>query len=105
MNEQQQTEKGLYIASLILGDLQNRLTSTEKQELDTWRQESGGNYKLFEELHDLEMLGNDLNELQSYDPDLAYEKLSQKIFPHTEPAGLDLTCRMIYSVEPESSAA
>jgi transmembrane sensor len=93
MNEQQ-TEKGLYIASLILGDLQNRLTPTEKQELDNWIQENGDNYTLYEHLHDQEKLGKDLNELQSYDPDLAYEKLSQKIFSHMEPAGKRLHFRV-----------
>lgn len=93
MNEQQ-TEKGFYIASLILGDLQNRLTSTEKQELDTWLQENGDNHTLYDDLHDQEKLGNDLNELESYDPDVAYEKLSQKIFPNTEPAGKRLHFRI-----------
>lgn len=93
MNEQQ-TEKGLYIASLILGDLQNRLTPTEKQELDNWLLENGDNYKLYEDLQDQEKLGNDLNELQSYNPDLAYEKLSQKIFPLPEPVGKRLHFRI-----------
>ncbi|MFL5743709.1 MAG: FecR family protein [Niastella sp.] len=93
MNEQQ-TEKGLHIASLLLGDLQNRLTPTEKQELDTWLQENGDNYKLYEDLHNQEKLGNDLNELESYDPDLAYEQLSQKIFPNNEPAGKRLHFRI-----------
>ncbi len=32
-------------------------------------------------LMDQERLGNDLNELQKFDHTLAYEKLSQKIFP------------------------
>jgi ferric-dicitrate binding protein FerR (iron transport regulator) len=79
MNEQQ-TEKGLYIASLIFGDLQDRLTPTEKQELETWLQEDGDNYKLYDHLMDQEQLGNDLNELESYDPDLAFERLSPSIF-------------------------
>jgi len=79
MNEQQ-IEKGFYIVSLILGDLQNRLTPAEKQELQSWLQEDGDNYKLYEDLQDQEKLGYELNEYQSYDPDAAYIKLSQQIF-------------------------
>ncbi|AEV99966.1 hypothetical protein A4D02_25240 [Niastella koreensis] len=97
MNEQQ-AEKGLYIASLILADLQNRLTPAEKQELDSWLQENGDNHILYDDLHDQEKMGNDLNELQSYDPDLAYDKLSQKLFPTNEPAGKRLHFRIWYMV-------
>ncbi|OQP38716.1 hypothetical protein A4H97_18530 [Niastella yeongjuensis] len=94
MNEQQ-TEKGFYIASLILGDLQNRLNPTERQELETWLQENGDNYKLYEDLLDQEKLGNDLNELQSYDPDAAFERLSPRIFTN-EPAGKRLHFRILW---------
>jgi len=96
MNEQQ-TEKGLHIATLILGDLQNSLTPTERQELETWLQENSDNYKLYEDLMNQELLGRDLNELQSYDHQQAYEKLSQKIFP-PEPTGKRLHFRIWYMV-------
>ena len=92
MNEQQ-SEKGLHIVSLILGDLQNSLTPTERQELETWLQESGDNYKLYDHLMDQEKLVNDLNELSSYDPDLAFERLSPRIFTE-EPTGKRLHFRI-----------
>ena len=92
MNEQQ-TEKGFYIAKLILGDMQNSLTPTERQELETWLQENGDNNKLYEDLMDEEKLGRDLNELESYDPYLAFEKLSPQIFTY-EPAAKRLHFRI-----------
>jgi ferric-dicitrate binding protein FerR (iron transport regulator) len=92
MNEQQ-TEKGFYIASLILGDMQNSLTATERQELEAWLQENGDNNKLYEDLMDQEKLGSDLNELESYDPQLAFEKLSPMIFTN-EPAAKRLHFRI-----------
>jgi transmembrane sensor len=79
MNEQQ-IEKASHIASLIVGDMQNKLSTDERQELNAWLQENGDNYLLYEELMDEEKLGNDLNELHNYDHTQAYEKLSQKIF-------------------------
>lgn len=80
MNEQH-IEKISHIASLIVGDMQDKLTSDQRQELNTWLQENGDNYLLYEELMDEEKLGNDLNELHKYDPARAYEKVTQKIFP------------------------
>lgn len=92
MNEQH-IEKASYIASLILEDLKDGLTPTERQELDTWLQENDDNYKLYEELMDQDMLMNDLNEMKTYDHQVAYEKLSQKIF-HPEPPGRRLYFRI-----------
>lgn len=80
MNEQH-IEKISHIASLIVGDMQDKLTSDERQELNAWLQENSDNYLLYEELMDQEKLGNDLNELHKYDPLRAYENLAQKIFP------------------------
>lgn len=80
MNEQQ-IEKISHIASLIVGDMQDKLTTDQRQELNSWLRENGDNYLLYEELMDQEKLGDDLNELHKYDPNLAYEKLTQKIFP------------------------
>lgn len=80
MNEQQ-IEKISHIASLIVGDMQDNLTTDERQELNAWLQENGDNYLLYEELMDQEKLGTDLNELHKYDPSRAYERLTQKIFP------------------------
>ncbi|MCS3798819.1 FecR family protein [Niastella sp. OAS944] len=80
MNEQQ-IEKISHIASLIVGDMQDSLTTDERQELNAWLQENGDNYLLYEELMDQEKLGTDLKELNKYDPSRAYERLTQKIFP------------------------
>ncbi len=49
MNEQQ-IEKVSHIASLIVGDLQDKLTADERQELNAWLREHGDNYLLYEEL-------------------------------------------------------
>ncbi|MBO9203975.1 MULTISPECIES: FecR family protein [Niastella] len=92
MNEQQ-IEKATYIASLILGNMQDKLTPTEQQELETWLQENGDNNKLYEDMLDQEKLGNDLNELSSYDHQAAYEKLSQQLFI-TEQTGKRLYFRI-----------
>src|SRR3954469_1720691 len=80
MNEQQM-EKGSHIASLIVGDMQDALTAGEGQELDAWLQENGDNFLLYEDLMDEDKLGVSLNELNTYDHQLAYEKIAQKIFP------------------------
>jgi transmembrane sensor len=80
MNEQH-IDKISHIASLIVGDMQDKLTADQRRELNAWLQENGDNYLLYEELMDQEKLGDDLNELHKYDPNLAYEKLTQKIFP------------------------
>lgn len=80
MNEQQ-IERVSHIASLIVGEMQDKLTAGQRQELNGWLQENGDNYLLYEELMDQERLGNDLNELHKYTHTLAYEKLSQRIFP------------------------
>jgi transmembrane sensor len=79
--DEQQIEKISHIASLIVGDMQDKLTTDERQELNAWLQENGDNYLLYEELMDQDKLGNDLNELHKYDPSLAYERVTQKIFP------------------------
>ncbi|HUP11246.1 MAG TPA: FecR family protein [Niastella sp.] len=79
--DEQQMEKISHIASLIVGDMQDKLTTGERQELNAWLQENGDNYLLYEELMDQEKLGNDLNELHKYDPSLAYERVIQNIFP------------------------
>jgi transmembrane sensor len=80
MNEQH-VEKISHIASLIVGDMQDNLTSDERQELNAWLQENGDNYLLYEQLMDQDKLGKDLNELHKYDRAEAYEKVTQKIFP------------------------
>jgi transmembrane sensor len=80
MNEQQ-IEHASHIASLILADLQDELSTSERQELDAWLQERGDNYLLYEGLMDEEQLGNDLCELHTYDPHQAYERLAQRLFP------------------------
>src|ERR1044072_1039775 len=80
MNEQQ-IEKISHIASLIVGDMQDNLTTDERQELNAWLQENGDTYLLYEELMDQEKLCTDLKELNKYDPARAYERLTQKIFP------------------------
>lgn len=84
MNEQQ-IEKISHIASLIVGDMQDKLTIDERQELNDWLQENVDNYLLYEQLMDQELLGNDLNELNKYDSNAAYERLTQKIFPQKVP--------------------
>ncbi|OQP66473.1 hypothetical protein A3860_13365 [Niastella vici] len=81
MNEQLM-EKASHIASLILADLQDSLSTEGRQELNAWIQENNDNYILYEELMDEEKLGNDLYELHSYDPNQAYERLAQRLFPH-----------------------
>lgn len=80
MNEHQ-IEKVSYIASLIVGEMQNKLTTGERQELDTWLLEDVDNFSLYEDLMDKDKLGNDLNELFTYDHNQAYEKLALKLFP------------------------
>jgi len=79
MNEQQ-IGKASHIASLILADMQDKLSTDERQELNTWLQEHGDNYLLYEELMDEEKLGNDLYQLHTYDHNQAYERLAQRIF-------------------------
>jgi ferric-dicitrate binding protein FerR (iron transport regulator) len=81
MNEQQ-IEKVSHIASLILADLQDKLTTDERQELDAWLQEHGDNYLLYEELMDDEKLANDLFEMHTYDHHQAYERLASQLFPN-----------------------
>lgn len=80
MNEHQ-IEKVSYIASLIVGEMQNKLTTGERQELDTWLLEDVDNFSLYEDLMNEDKLGNDLNELFTYDHNQAYEKLALKLFP------------------------
>lgn len=81
MNEQQMG-KASHIAALILADMQDRLSTEERQELNAWLQENSDNYILYEELMDEEKLGNDLYELNTYDYNQAYERLAQRLFPH-----------------------
>jgi transmembrane sensor len=78
MNEQQ-VGKASHIASLIIRRMQNKLTDEEWAELETWLQEDGENYLLYEELIDQEKLGAALNDLHAIDHDIAYERLSQKL--------------------------
>ncbi|THU31151.1 DUF4974 domain-containing protein [Niastella caeni] len=78
--KEHQIEKASHIASLIVRDMQDKLTVDQRQELDTWLQEDGDNFLLYEDLMDEEKLGYDLNELQTYDHNQAYEKLAQKLF-------------------------
>jgi ferric-dicitrate binding protein FerR (iron transport regulator) len=78
MNEQQ-VGKASHIASLIIRRMQNRLTDDEWTELETWLQEDGENYLLYEELMDEEKLGAALDDLHTIDHNMAYEKLSQKL--------------------------
>lgn len=92
MNEQQ-IEKGSHIASLIVRNMQDKLTAGEQQELDAWLQEHGDNFLLYEELMDEDQLGNDLNELYTYDHKQAYERLAQRIAP-PEVAGKRLHFRI-----------
>ena len=80
MNEQQ-IEKVSHIASLIVGEMQDKLTADQRQELNAWLQEHGDNFLLYEELMDDDKLGNDLNELYTYDHNQAYEKIAQQIYP------------------------
>jgi ferric-dicitrate binding protein FerR (iron transport regulator) len=92
MNEQH-IEKASYIASLILQDLKDELTPTERLDLDAWLQENDNNPTLYEELMDQDTLVNDLNEMKSYDHQQAYEKLSLKLFT-SEPTGKRLHFRI-----------
>lgn len=80
MNEQQ-IEKVSHIASLIVGDMQDKLTPDQRQELNAWLQENGDNFLLYEDLMDEDKLGASLNELNAYDHKLAYEKLAGRLFP------------------------
>jgi ferric-dicitrate binding protein FerR (iron transport regulator) len=80
MNEHQ-IEKGSHIASLIVRNMQDKLTTDERQELDAWLLEHGDNFLLYEELMDEDKLGNDLNEMYTYDHNQAYERLAQRIAP------------------------
>jgi ferric-dicitrate binding protein FerR (iron transport regulator) len=80
MNEQQ-IERVSHIASLIVRNMQNKLTVDERRELDAWLQEHGDNFLLYEELMDEDKLGNDLNELYTYDHNQAFERLAQRIPP------------------------
>lgn len=79
MNEQQ-VGKASRIAALIVGNMQDKLSTDERQELNTWLQEDGENFLLYEELMDEDKLGASLDELYTIDPDMAYERLSQKLF-------------------------
>jgi ferric-dicitrate binding protein FerR (iron transport regulator) len=85
MNEQQ-VGKASRIAALIVGNMQDKLTNDEQRELNTWLQENGDNFLLYEELMDEDRLGEALDELHAIDPDLAFERLSQKLFVTEEPA-------------------
>ncbi|WP_207514255.1 FecR family protein [Longitalea luteola] len=78
MNEQQ-IDKVTQIASLIVGNMQERLTPAEQQQLDTWLQEDDENPLLFQQLMDAELLTHDLNEMNSYDHNQAFEKLTHQI--------------------------
>src|SRR5262245_264436 len=78
MNEQQ-VGKASQIATLIIRRMQHRLTDEERSELETWLQEDGENYLLYEELMDEEKLGAALDELHTIDHNVAYEQLSQKL--------------------------
>lgn len=80
MNEHQM-EKISHIASLIVSDMQDKLTTGERQELEAWLQENGDNYLLYEDLMDEDKLGASLNELNTYDHQQAYEKIATRIFP------------------------
>jgi len=83
MQERQMMEKAAHIASLILGGMQDRLSTEERQQLNAWLQEDSENHALYEELMDEEKLGNDLYELNTYDHNLAYERLAQRLFSQT----------------------
>ncbi|WP_205510139.1 FecR domain-containing protein [Longitalea arenae] len=78
MNEQN-IDKVSHVASLIIGNMQERLSAAEQQELEAWLQEDEENTLLFRELMDVEKLSYDLNELNSYDHNQAFEKLTHKI--------------------------
>ena len=78
MNEQQ-VGKASRIASLIVGNMQHNLTNEERQELNTWLQEGGENFLLYEELMDEEKLGEALDEMHAIDQESAYAKLSQRL--------------------------
>src|SRR5690348_10794685 len=78
MNEQQ-VGKASHIATLIIRRMQHKLTDEERSELETWLQEDGENYLLYEELMDEEKLGAALDELHTIDHHVAYEQLSQKL--------------------------
>jgi len=79
MNEQQVSQASR-IASLIVKRVQEKLTSDEKEELDAWLQEDKGNAQLFEELTDNSRLSEAIDELNVYDTEAAYVRLSGKIF-------------------------
>lgn len=68
-----------HIASLIIGDMQERLSADERQELEAWLQADEENHQLYQDLMNAENLNHGLNELNSYDPDQAFEKLTHKI--------------------------
>jgi transmembrane sensor len=96
--DEQQMDKVSNIASLILADMQDKLSTSERQQLDTWLQEHGDNSLLYEELMDEEKLTNDLNELHSYDHNQAYDRLARQLFPN-ETTGKRLYFRIrIYMV-------
>ena len=82
MNEQQ-VGKASRIASLIVRNMQDSLTSNERHELNAWLQEDGENFLLYEELMDDDKLGEALDELHAIKTENAYEKLYQKLFTET----------------------
>jgi ferric-dicitrate binding protein FerR (iron transport regulator) len=82
MNEQQ-VGKASRIASLIVRNMQDNLTTDERHELNAWLQEDGENFLLYEELMDDDKLGEALDQLHAINAESAYEKLYQKLFTGT----------------------
>jgi Fe2+-dicitrate sensor, membrane component len=78
MNEQL-VGKASHIAHLIIRRMQNKLTDDEWTELESWLQEDGDNFLLYEELMDEQRLGQALDELHAVDHMRAFEQLSQKL--------------------------
>ena len=81
MNEQL-VSKASRIASLIVKRVQEKLTIGENDELEAWLAEDYKNTQLFEELTDNSRLTAAMDEMNTYDNEVAYERLSGKLFQH-----------------------
>ena len=72
-------EQDFNMARLIAGYLAGELSTTEREELDRWRQESPAHEALFHRLCDEKRLEEHLRLRRSFDTSTAWNQLQQQI--------------------------
>ena len=78
MNEEQ-VKRASTIAALIMKHMQDRLTTKESEELESWLSESSENYLLFEELTNMNQLSDALKEFVLPDKDASLNRLYARL--------------------------